>query len=567
MNMRKPTSIIRKISIQMTMIVVALLAALILSNVYSLRVVYNNAVANSRQALAYHVNNIQNGLNNSTKDLLEVFDAHIDSLHNYDAMNEEQKYFALIELRRSMAAKLSMNGATDALFSAIPSEGMLLATSNSRIYSREGLNLSDYLKTREFARKEEQSGAEWQSFELNGQAYLIKYLNSSGIIFGAIIKASTLIASMQESANDQNIFYLTDTTGSILASTSPVDFEAAADGKHNPNYLYISESIPEFGEIANVVERSNVFFGLESMQWLIMAIGVTALTALIFIFSSFSRNLFKPILQLVRGAKEVETGNWDYQFPERPESLEFDRLFNSFNSMIREVKSLKIISYEEKLERNKAELKMLQMQLKPHFFLNAISTISSLTYYNKNEEIRQMIGYLSNHLRYMFKGGLTQVSLQEEMQHVHNYIRMQELRYPDRIFYLSDISPELISHPVPQYLIHTFVENTFKHALSYKEMLSIFIKADRVVRHEQPYIRITIEDDGEGFPEEVIRESREWMTAGHDRGEQIGIMNVMRTLKLLYKQDDLLQLSNMEPSGARVVIFIPTTDQTLTPTS
>src|SRR5690606_34454594 len=145
-----------------------------------------------------------------------------------------------------------------------------------------------------------------------------------------------------------------------------------------------------------------------------------------------------------------------------------------------EVKSLKIVSYEEKLERNKAELKFLQMQLKPHFFLNAISTISSLTFYNKNEEIRQAINYLSNHLRYMFKGGLAQVEVEEEIQHVANYIRMQAFRYPDRIFYMSDIPDDLRTHRLPQYSIHTFVENTFKHALSYKDMLSIFIKVDRI---------------------------------------------------------------------------------------
>lgn len=555
--MSKPTSIIRKIWQQMTLIVVMLLAALILSNVYSLDVVYNNAVANSRQTLMYHVNNIQNGLSNSSKDLLEVFNSHIETFLNVGSMNEEQKYFSLIELRRLMTSKLSKDGVTDALFMSIPSEDLLLATVNPRTHSQEGLILADYINSQEYLGESMQSGEEWQSFDLNGQAYLLKYLRNSDVIFGAIVKASTLTAHIKDGTVDHNIFYLSDAAGHILSSTSPLGEIVTSDGQEDSSYLYIFEPIPEFGGITNVVERRSVFSGLKTIQWLIIGLSVTTFLAMLIIFSSFSKNLFRPIMLLVRGTKEVEAGNWDYQFPNRPVSMEFDRLFNSFNSMIREVKTLKILSYEEKLERNKAELKFLQMQLKPHFFLNAISTISSLTYYNKNEEIRQLIRYLSNHLRYMFRGGLALVHLQEEMLHVENYIRMQELRYPNRIFYMSDVLPELLSYRVPQYIIHTFVENTFKHALSHKDLLSIFIRIDRAVKDEEEYIRIIIEDDGDGFPDEVIDEIHTGEAVDQDRSEQIGIVNIQRTLKLLYKRDGLLTLSNVEPSGARVVILIP----------
>src|SRR5690554_4714980 len=135
------------------------------------------------------------------------------------------------------------------------------------------------------------------------------------------------------------------------------------------------------------------------------------------------------------------------------------------------------------------------MQLRPHFFLNAISTVSSLTYHNKNEEIRQLISLLSKHLRYMFRGGWVQVQIQEELQHVDNYIRMQELRFPNRIFYMSDIDPELRHRRLPQYLIQTFVENAFKHALPPSEMLSIFIIVKHISRNREDFVQIIVEDN------------------------------------------------------------------------
>lgn len=560
--MSKPTSIIKKISIQMTVIVAILLAALIVSNVYSLAVVQNNAVASSKQALSYHVNNIQNNLSNTSMDLLELFDSHIDSFLNYREMTSEQQYFALIELRRSMSTKVTKGGATDMFFMVIPGEDMFVGSISNQIYAKEILLLSDFAKTYDYDAPRGGSRDEWLTFDIEGQAYLLKMLQYADIVFGAVVKSSTLMSPMLEVASDQSIYYLSNTSGDILSATSSLGLTIAEAGNAHSGYLYITQPVPEFGGITNIVEKRNVFFGLETMQWFIIGLSVTAFIVMPLIFRSFSKNLFQPIIQLDRGAKEVESGNWEYQFPEKTVSLEFDRLFKSFNSMTREIKTLKILSYEEKLERNKAELKFLQMQLKPHFFLNAISTISSLTFYNKNTEIRQLINYLSNHLRYMFKGGLAQVQLHEELQHVDNYIQMQSIRYPDRIFYMNDIAAEVSNHKVPQYLVHTFVENTFKHALSYKEMLSIFIKAERIVKDDMAFVRIMIEDDGEGFPLEMIEAFNAGTSQSQDRGEHVGMTNIQQTLKLLYKRDDLLRISNVIPQGAQVQILIPIESET-----
>ena len=147
------------------------------------------------------------------------------------------------------------------------------------------------------------------------------------------------------------------------------------------------------------------------------------------------------------------------------------------------------------------------MQIRPHFYLNAISTISSLTYQNRNEEIRRMIQMLSQHLRYMFKAEQMLVSIDEEMRHVENYIRMQEIRYPDQIFYMTDLEPATGDIRIPQLLIQTFVENCFKHALTYGEMLSIFYpSAYGRSANDEGYVQIVIEDNGEGFPQAWLQQ-------------------------------------------------------------
>ncbi|WP_235439917.1 sensor histidine kinase [Paenibacillus sp. DMB20] len=266
-------------------------------------------------------------------------------------------------------------------------------------------------------------------------------------------------------------------------------------------------------------------------------------------------------MELVKAAKEVEKGQREFQVPPGRYSMEFTKLFHSFHSMVREITDLKIHTYEEKNREKPHGVKnTCKCKSGLIFFLNAISTISSLTYQNKNEEIRKLIHYLSEHLRYMFKGGLILVPIQEEIKHVENYIRMQEIRYPDQIFYMTDIDFESGQIRIPQFLLQTFVENIFKHAMIYGKMLSIFIRASKDMMDDRECVKIVIEDNGEGFPPRVLQTADAPQFDSPEKSNQVGIANIRRTLQLLYKQDGLLKLSNAEPSGAKVELWLPIQD-------
>ena len=259
-------------------------------------------------------------------------------------------------------------------------------------------------------------------------------------------------------------------------------------------------------------------------------------------------NIVKPVQQLIVATREVEKGNWDYSITAKKVPIEFAQLNDSFFSMVKEIKTLKIDSYEEKIERQKAELKYLQMQIKPHFFLNVLTTISSLTYQGKSEEIRKLIHYLSRHLRYMFRGGLVLVPLSEEIDFVNNYINLQEIKFPNNIFYMIEIGPGTEECRLPQFIIQTFVENCFKHALSVGTMLSVLIKTEVINDGDETYVRIIIEDNGDGFPKEIIEAINNSQDVAINDGEKVGITNIKKTLFLLYKKNNLLNISNCEPS-------------------
>lgn len=560
----KPVSFVYKFSLQITLILAILVAVLIISNVYSFNVVETNIVNNSKYTMGIHITNIQNRLNSVSKDLNEVFENHIDDVVVYPKKDESNKYFDALRLKNALLSKVSNNESIDALFILEPSEHLFLIQFGKNILSNENQTLSDYLKSEQFA-KNTIIGREWSSIQVNGISYEIKSFKVSDIMIGAAVKADTLMNVVKKTSDSQNHYGLTDKNGKLLSATDPFlnhlspqpDFGKTSYKLDDGKYFIISEDIPEIGKLSNLIERKSVLSGLDFFQWVIVSLGVISLIIVPAVLTSLSREIIKPVLELVKATKELEKGNWDYQLPLHKASIEFAKLFHSFTSMTKEIKQLKIHSYEEKLERNKAELKYLQMQIKPHFFLNAITTVSSLTYQNKNEEIRKLINYLSEHLRYMFKGGLVNVTVREEIDHVTNYIHLQEIKFPNHIFHMIDIEPNLELHILPQFLIQTFIENIFKHALVYGDILSIFIKVETYSYHHEDFIKITLEDNGEGFPDEIIEEVNAAGTRVNETGQRIGISNIKKTLSLLYKRDNLLNISKNEPSGARVEILIP----------
>ncbi|WP_342478644.1 histidine kinase [Paenibacillus sp. FSL H7-0350] len=558
--MIRTNSIVFKFSLQMTVILAILLSILVLSNIYSLEVVRSNALTSSRNTLALYQANIHNNFNNFSKDLIEVFDHNVDAAVNSAGMDENSRYFRVQQLKNSLQAKIAGDNSSDGMFIRLSDE-LVLEQFNRRIQSEDKLALVDFINMHTFSTAPAEHSGEWKVFQIRGESYLFKYITYSEVSFGTLVKADTLLAMVDRGGNDQNRYVLSDSKGTILAASniSLQEGETTLESlsrQYKRDYLIVSEPIGEFGQMTQMVAKGSLFSGLKLIQWGIALLAVLSVIVVPLVLRFLTRDVLRPILELVKAAKAVEQGQLEYQIPQNtPYSLEFLKLFHALESMVSEIKDLKIQSYEEQIEISRAEIKYLQMQIRPHFFLNAISTITSLTYQNKNEEIRRLIHCLSEHLRYMFRGGLMEVTMEEEIRHTENYIRMQEIRYPEQIFFMIEIQEEARQVPVPQFMIQTFVENTFKHAMFVQELLSIFIRVRMEQRDDSSFVSIVIEDNGAGFASEWL-DQPEREEAGEDGG-RVGIANIRKTLRLLYKREDLLKLSNNQSTGARVELWIP----------
>ncbi|MNJ52806.1 Sensor histidine kinase YpdA [compost metagenome] len=273
-------------------------------------------------------------------------------------------------------------------------------------------------------------------------------------------------------------------------------------------------------------------------------------------------NLLIPLKRIVSVMNRIGEGNVKFRIEPYPTSDEFELVNKTFNHMMAQIEELKINVYEEKLNKQKAELQHLQLQINPHFFLNTLNILYNLALVHDFELIKEMTLRLVRYFRYMFRSNLTLLPLHEELEHVTNYIQIQQLRFQNSLSYDISIPEELSKVYVPPLVVQTFIENSIKHATQMDNPLQLTIEIEMEPSDSDPHIRIRIKDTGKGFPADELLELQAGKRIIDEQGEHIGIWNVWHRLRLMYGERAEMLFYNHTPSGAVVEIKLPLqTDQ------
>ncbi len=183
---------------------------------------------------------------------------------------------------------------------------------------------------------------------------------------------------------------------------------------------------------------------------------------------------------------------------------------------------------EVKNEQMKSELESLKYQINPHFLMNTLNNIQSLVEidpvkaYETIQELSKMMRYV------LYDNKSHKVPLRREVEFIENFIALMRLRYPEQVVITMNFQEEAGNVEVPPLLFITFVENAFKHGISYKENSLIAID-------------FTLDDDKLIFK---CMNTNPKKNAQPDRNGGIGLENVRRRLELLYHGRYNLNIDN-----------------------
>lgn len=202
---------------------------------------------------------------------------------------------------------------------------------------------------------------------------------------------------------------------------------------------------------------------------------------------------------------------------------------------------------EQKMEALKrqnlqAEMDYLKYQINPHFFMNTLNNIHALIDID-TESAKNAVIELSKMMRYvLYDSGSERISLNRDIQFLKNYIELMRIRYTDAV----DIEMEYPQHlpesvSIPPLLLIVFVENAFKHGVSY---------------NRQSFIRMRIAYLGNTVCS-TIENSRPHPSSGHhDAG--IGLENVRKRLALIYGEQHFTLETTETDDTYSVKLIIPT---------
>ncbi|SDW43811.1 sensor histidine kinase [Paenibacillus sp. CF384] len=268
------------------------------------------------------------------------------------------------------------------------------------------------------------------------------------------------------------------------------------------------------------------------------------------------RVLFMPLSDLMRGMRRIIQGDLNFRLAEDKTS-ELSFLSSTYNHMADQIKQLRIGIYEQELRVKQAELKHLQVQINPHFYLNSLHIIYSLATLKLYGNVQKMALYLADYFKFTIRTNRSHVTLNEEMKHIRNYLEIQKLRYPDMLDFEIDIPAPWGEASIPALSIQPFVENAIVHGMR-MEGESFFVRmvAEALPNDPERFV-VVIADNGEGFPAEQLSKLASGSYMEEADGSHIGIWNVIHRLQLYFGDKASAHFANGDPHGAIVRLTLP----------
>lgn len=380
----------------------------------------------------------------------------------------------------------------------------------------------------------------WKLIFIEDRPVLIQMVYNRGILSGAYLEAEQIKRMMWETDGELLIFPASELSG-MKKST-----------KKDQILIHVpSEYEFELGyRFANETLIDNLSFFHRYGIWISLAL----IAAVIFLILKVNRIVVQPIRFLENAMNRIRSGDVSYRITEESRYLEYQLLNETFNSTLDEVQRLKIDLYEQEIEMRNSRINNLQMQIKPHFLINSLNMVYNCLINGEIETAKSLILYAIRYFRFMMKAGDEFITLEEELEHIRDYMKIQELRYEKEIIYIEEKDSVTDGLTIPPMLLHQFVENSLKYALREDGSFKVCLKVQYKEENMEPYAYIKISDNGPGFLEELLDELNCGKKITFGGKDHFGIHNSLTQLRYRYKNAKW-RLYN--ENGAVVELFVP----------
>lgn len=361
--------------------------------------------------------------------------------------------------------------------------------------------------------------------------------------------------------NDSTL-YLINENQHVLASTDhksigenqPIKIESSEEDTHfiEDEHLIVSNEIKPYNwKLIGVTPYSELTKSSDTIARNILLFSSILLVFFLVGMSLIINQLTKPINQLTQLMNNYKLNRGTQHIP-NDYSNEFGKLFDGYQNLIKRNERLFNSLVKQYKSQKRAELQALQANINPHFLYNTLDQLNWRAIERGDDDMSLMIELLGDMLRVGLSNGEAIISIEDEVDYVEKYLKLQSIRNKASFTYNLNIDEQVLNAYIPKLTLQPFIENAIIHGLANKENGCIAIN----IHEKEDHIVLSIKDNGRGA-QSFQKSKKKIKTGGY------GIKNVKERLNHYYNYKAKIVLTNRNEGGVEVKITIPKiTDKT-----
>ena len=295
---------------------------------------------------------------------------------------------------------------------------------------------------------------------------------------------------------------------------------------------------------------------LNNLKMRLFAVFVVAAFLLVLVLTNtfISSRITTPIQKLEKSVNAIEAGDLDTEVY-MGGSYEIRHLGRSIGDMAKRIKTLMEDIVAEHESKRKGEFDTLQSQINPHFLYNTLDIIVWMIENEQKQEAVRIVTALARFFRISLSKGRSIITVRDELEHVRNYLMIQQMRFKNKFVYHIDAGEEVMDLVSLKLILQPLVENAIYHGMEFMDGDGeICVKVYREA--EDLWFRIS--DNGLGMTQKQVESLLdEKIHVSSQRGSGIGVKNVNERIRLYFGADYGLTIQSEPDEGTTISIRLP----------
>ena len=308
-------------------------------------------------------------------------------------------------------------------------------------------------------------------------------------------------------------------------------------------------------KLVGVMPEANISLNVLKTQLFIVFVVAFFLFVLMVINAYISSRITGPIKRLEKSVNALEAGKLDTEIYIGG-SYEIRHLGRSIRDMAGQIQVLMNDIVAEHESKRKSEFDTLQSQINPHFLYNTLDIIVWMIENEQKAEAVKVVTALARFFRISLSKGRSIIPVKDELEHVRNYLMIQQMRFKNKFTYQIESEPETLNLASLKLMLQPLVENAIYHGMEFMDgdgeiLVRAFLEEGELI--------FTISDNGLGMTEEQVNGLLKENTvhASSKRGSGIGVKNVNERIRLYFGEQYGLSIESEPDEGTTIWIHLP----------